>query len=124
MLCLTIGRSDQNGVVACTQLCSSLGRTHDADAVLGPVEEISPPMIVVGSTILFPPTLLASRRVEAQTHAGKPCADSGQVIRDVDTQRAKRLRLSPRLCLTRPMAWADRLDRQAWPAIGPNLGCE
>lgn len=58
MLCLTTGRSDQNGVVACTHLCPSLGRTHDAGAVLGLVEEISPPMIVVASMIPFPPTFL------------------------------------------------------------------
>lgn len=125
MLCLTIGRPDQNGVVACTHLCLSLGRTHDADAVLGPVEEISPPMIVAGSMMPFPPTFLSRRRVEAQTRAGKPCADSGQVIRDVDIDKtwANRLWLSPGLAFDT----ADALGRQARAGVdgkGPNLGSE
>lgn len=91
----------------------------DADAVLGPVEEISPPMIVAGSMMPCPPTLPSRRRAEAQTRAGKPCADSGQVIRDVDIDKtwANRLWLSPRLAFdTADGLGRGRLDGQVWTA--------
>lgn len=75
-------------------------------------------MIVAGSKMPFPPTFLSRRRVEAQTRAGKPCADSGQVIRDVDIHKHGRTGCGCRigLLLTRPMAWAGRLDGQVWTA--------